>query len=508
MKPEQWPQIQQLFQAALERDPEQRAAFLEQACGADRSLHREITSLLAAHAQADSFLETQAYQLAAAAAAQPGLAPGATIGPYRILGELGRGGMGIVYLAEDTRLGREVALKALAAEAIGDPAREERLRREARAAARLSHPAIATVYALEELEGQLYIACELVRGRTLRAELESAGGALPLPTVLEIAIAVAEGLAAAHREGIVHRDLKPENIVRSESGATKILDFGLARFTAPPTTPEQRLTQSGVLLGTPAYMAPEQLQGRETDFRGDLFAFGVLLYELASGVHPFEGHSPLSTAARILESEPPPLPGPIPAGAGLDRIIRRCVRKRPEERYASTAELVRELRALEAGAAGSAAPTPAAAAAGGAPNRQRRWWKTHQVAVVLFYALMAWSAWQVKEWKPGAVTLGLFFAAVLCAAVSGTLRLHLLFTARHQGVSLARQLRRVQAWMRRCDWTFTAVLAAMAAALATARPLAAALIAAAAIVYLIVFIVIEPATTRAAFSGRKRPAKT
>ncbi len=222
---------------------------------------------------------------------------GRSIGPYRIDREIGRGGMGVVYLAEDTRLHRSVALKALAPALLVDAKQKERLRREARAAASLSHPSIATVYALEEFEGDLYVVSEYVRGGNLRAYLEK--GPLPLATLLEVAVQTAEGLAAAHEKGVIHRDLKPENIVRYEQGNVKILDFWIALLSTPdPGT--QRLTEVGTLIGTPAYMAPEQLEGESVDFRSDIFAFGILLYELACGSNPFESQTAISTIARIL----------------------------------------------------------------------------------------------------------------------------------------------------------------------------------------------------------------
>jgi hypothetical protein len=506
VNPDQWQRVQELFHIALEQDPAKREAFLDQACGDDRALRQEVSSLIAAHQKGGSFLETREYesdsQKKARAAALH--APGQSVGPYRIVRQIGRGGMGVVYLAEDTRLGRQVALKALSPEWLGDKEREQRLRLEARAAAALSHPSIATVYALEEFEGRLYIASEFVRGRTLRAELAQ-GGPLPFGTLLEVGLDIAQGLAAAHTQGIVHRDLKPENILRSESGGIKILDFGLARMIAPEAVSGERLTASGMILGTPAYMSPEQLQGRELDFRCDIFTFGVLLYELACGAHPFEGQTPLSTAARILEADPPPLPDQIAGSSQLDQIIRRCVRKKPAERYGSTAELIRELEALRSGAA----KLSSAAVAGGRPalgqsdtGPHTRWWEVHQIGVLALYALMALSAWKVKEWKPNALSLLLFFAVVVCAAINGTLRSHLLFIARFSRPAMTRQMRRVQPWIRRCDWIFTLLVLAIALNIAGQRHVIAALLAAVAIGYLIVFLVIEPPTTTAAFSKR------
>jgi len=270
------------------------------------------------------------------------------------------------------------------------------------------------------------------------------------------------------------------------------------------------LTASGVILGTPSYMSPEQLQGREVDLRCDIFAFGVLLYELASGTHPFEGRTPFSTAARILEADPAPLPSEIAGGSQLDRIVRRCARKQPTDRYGSAAELIRDLQALQSGPAALLPSEPgASAASAGGPDSDtaKHWWQVHQAAVLALYALMAVGAWKVKEWQPSGTSLLLFFGVVICAAMGGTLRSHLLFVARFHPRELPRHLRRAQRWIRFCDWTFIGLLLAQGLALARERPVIAALIAAVAIAYLIVSLVVEPATAQAAFAkrGLKRP---
>ena len=248
--------------------------------------------------------------------------------------------MGVVYLAEDTRLHRRVALKALAPHIGADPKQKERLRSEARIAASLSHPAIATVYALEEFEGDLYIASEYVEGENLRSQLEQ--GPLSPQALLDVAVEVAQGLAAAHAEGVIHRDLKPENIMRNKKGQLKILDFGVAIAPAADFR-EGPLTEPGTVLGTPSYMAPEQLQGETVDFRCDIFTFGILFYELASGSNPFRGETPISTIAKILESEPAPLSELITSPVQLDRIVERCLPKDREERYPSTPILLEDL---------------------------------------------------------------------------------------------------------------------------------------------------------------------
>ena len=313
------------------------------------SCAREVESLLPAHASNAGFLETPAWGVAPELMFEDeeSTLAGRTIGPYQVLEEIGRGGMGIVYAAEDTRLGRKVALKALPPDYTRDPVRRERLRREARAAASLTHPSIATVYALEEIEGELYIVSELVRGRTLRDELATVRSRRRClrATLLDIA----DALAAAHAQGIVHRDLKPENVIRCTDGRVKILDFGLARPVEGTMTPTStRLTQAGTAAGTPGYMAPEQLAGGTVDPRSDVFAFGVLAAELATGEHPFGSDSAamLGRMAQMLEGEPIVRSGSWSA-PDVQQIARRCLRADPGERFASGVELAAALRACD-----------------------------------------------------------------------------------------------------------------------------------------------------------------
>jgi serine/threonine-protein kinase len=309
--------LSDVVRRALEQEPARRAAFLDETCADDPDLRAEVESLLAAHEQASGLLDTASHGFAAVepkGTSDESLV-GRSLGQYRVIKRLGQGGMGVVYLADDTRLGRRVAIKALARQSTQDDQRRNRLRREARAAAALSHPGIATVYALEEFDGNLYIVCEYVPGGTLREEL--ADGPLPLDSLLNTCVEIARALTAAHANGVVHRDLKPENVMRTEDGGIKILDFGLARFQGsqrPAVASATRLTEPGTTLGTPGYMSPEQLLGSEVDFRADVFSFGVLVFELASGVHPFSGSSVTSMIARVLETEP----------ADLAQLSRSC----------------------------------------------------------------------------------------------------------------------------------------------------------------------------------------
>ena len=273
-----------------------------------------------------------------------------TLGRYRIAGELGRGGMGVVYRAVDDRLGREVALKVLSPGPHHDPELETRLRREARAAAALTHPAICVVYEIDEAEGATFIAMELVRGQPLAALLRTGMGA---SRALDLAIEVAEGLAEAHAHGIVHRDLKPTNIMLTETGHAKIIDFGLAKLWKPldpiesgADTPARGQTDPGRIIGTAAYMSPVQVRGGAVDPRSDVFAFGALLFEMLSGVSAFRRETGVETLHAVLK-EPAPRLGEVglgPAAADVQSLLDRCLAKDPSARYADVPELVEDLR--------------------------------------------------------------------------------------------------------------------------------------------------------------------
>ena len=250
LTPDQWRRVNDIFHQALDQPADRRRAFLDQACEGDRVLAAEVASLLAAHDQAAQFIERPAViEAAPAIPPEPTLTPGQALGQYRIDRVLGRGGMGVVYLADDLRLGRKVALKALAPELMGNPAHRDRLQREARAAAALSHPGIATVYALEEFDGQAFIAGEYVAGHTLRDELDR--GPLGPERTMATAALIARALAAAHDQGVVHRDLKPENVIRTPNGDVKVLDFGLARIR---DVPAEAGAATSRFMGTPSYM--------------------------------------------------------------------------------------------------------------------------------------------------------------------------------------------------------------------------------------------------------------
>jgi eukaryotic-like serine/threonine-protein kinase len=298
------------------------------------------------------------------------LAAGTRLGPYEILGPLGAGGMGEVYRARDTRLGREVAVKVLPDSVSANADRLRRFEKEARSASALNHPNIVVIYDVGESDSGSYIAMELVEGKTLQDLLDQ--GALPVKRLLAISAQVADGLARAHAAGIVHRDLKPENIMVSRDGFVKILDFGLAKLTAPEDTIGRteaptvtRFTEPGKIMGTAAYMSPEQALGEELDFRSDQFSLGSILYEMATGHRAFSRASAPETLSAIIREEPEPLAARAPSTPMLLHwIVERCLAKNREERYGSTHDLARDLSTLRdrlseaSGAAGVAAPPP------------------------------------------------------------------------------------------------------------------------------------------------------
>ncbi len=332
MDPERWRRIERLYHLALEQEPAQQDRFLAEACQGDAELRGQVESLLAQSGGTESLVDPTAWAEAGdLAATRTSLTPGARLGPYQILGLLGQGGMGTVYRGLDTRLGRAVAIK-ISAEQFS-----KRFEREARAISALNHPHICTLYDV----GPNYMVTELVEGETLRDWINRAP---PVERSIEIARQVLEALRAAHRAGIVHRDLKPRNIMVRIDGYAKVLDFGLAkRVPAPGELPAESTVSMGPsvpgqILGTVAYMSPEQILGREVDQRSDLFAFGIILHEMLMGRHPWPRNSPVDTLHAILHDDPPQVSAPSLA---LEAMLRKLLRKNPGERYPS-AEAVLE----------------------------------------------------------------------------------------------------------------------------------------------------------------------
>ncbi len=357
MNEERWRKAKAIYQSLVDRGPLEREAFLAQACAGDIMLRKEVESLMACRSEADGLMSSPALEVAArelAGEPEEDLS-GRTVLHYRVKEKIGGGGMGIVYRAGDTRLNREVAIKALPAIFSADPERLARFEREARLLATLSHPNIAAIYGLEECEGKRYIVMELAAGQTLAERI--AKGPLPIEEALETCRQIAEGLEAAHEKGIVHRDLKPANVKITPEGKVKILDFGLAKAFEQDTpavdaskspTLTDRITRPGLILGTAAYMAPEQAQGKTVDKRADIWAFGCVLYECLTGKRPFQGDTVTETLASILKGEPnwQALPSDSPLKAR--DLLRRCLQKDPRERLHDIADARIEIRELSA----------------------------------------------------------------------------------------------------------------------------------------------------------------
>jgi serine/threonine protein kinase/Tfp pilus assembly protein PilF len=337
---DRWQQIEQLYHAALEREESHRAAYLHEVCAGDDELRREVESLLAQEKRGDGFLESPALEVAARAMAIDSRQSlnGRQLGSYKIVSLLGAGGMGEVYQAHDTKLGRDVAIKVLPQAFVGNPERLARFQREARMLASLNHPNIATIHGLEQANGVHYLVMELVPGQALSERIDA--GALKIEEALKLGVQIAEALEAAHERGVIHRDLKPANVKVTAEGRVKVLDFGLAKAFAgdsgldlsnAPTLTAMG-TEEGRILGTPAYMSPEQARGKPVDKRTDIWAFGCVLYELLTGKEAFRGETLSDTIASVLQGEPDwqALPPSIPAK--IRDLLRRCLQKDLQKR--------------------------------------------------------------------------------------------------------------------------------------------------------------------------------
>ena len=349
MTPERWQKVDEVLQAAFELPATERDALLAEVCTGDPELHDEARSLIKAHDEAGDFLEAPALETDAQVLLEAE-EPDREIGPYKIVKRLGQGGMGEVFLAQDRRLGRLVALKTLPSYFVSDDERLRRFQTEARAASALNHPNILTIYEVGESNGTHFIAAEYIEGDTLR-ELISAGN-LRLGEVLDISAQLLSGLSAAHAAGIIHRDIKPENIMRRADGSIKILDFGIAKLLEPweETTASfaQNQTQTGALMGTIGYVSPEQVRGLPVDERTDIWSCGVVLHEMLTGQRPFSGITNADTIVAILERAPAPLfagNSKVSALSQLQKIVSKALSKPAEQRYSSATEILEDVSA-------------------------------------------------------------------------------------------------------------------------------------------------------------------
>ena len=351
----QWENLKEIFHAAVALPQKERAAYLDQACGENQSVRVAVESLLKSHEESDNFVDVPAYKVAETLLEDQKFGPSDVIGHYRILSLLGEGGMGKVYLAQDTKLHRKVSLKFVSTSFDRDREQWRRFQQEARVASALNHPNILTIHEIGQVDGREFIAAEFIEGQTLRERLNTD---LDIEEILDIAIQIASALVAAHRSNIIHRDLKPENImIRKDDGLVKVLDFGLAKmnqnkpvdgFDSSVQTIRVAKTEPGVIMGTVAYMSPEQARGQTVDERTDIWSLGVVLYEMITGCPPFLAGSSHEIMAAILAKEPAyPLTctsGQLPAR--LEKIVEKALTKNRDERYQTTNDLLNDLKSL------------------------------------------------------------------------------------------------------------------------------------------------------------------
>src|SRR5687767_7474062 len=352
--PESWKQIKEIFDAATEMRPEERAGYLDRVCYGNDDVRVEVDSLLSSFEKAGGFLESPA--IGALAEEVASLPEGWVIDHYRVIKQIGAGGMGEVYLARDTKLDRPVAIKLLNKKFERHEDNVQRFVREAKAASALNHPNILTIFEIGEIDGTHYIVSEYINGRTLREVMTSER--LELPTIVDIAGQIASALAAAHKARIVHRDLKPENVIVRDDGYVKVVDFGIAKLlsegasgtSADSIIHNQNSTAPGMILGTVNYMSPEQARGKKVDERTDIFSLGVVLYEMITGKVPFAGDSIAETFAKLIAHEPEPINSLVSSVPDeIQQVVSRMLEKEPENRYQSVRETADDLKRLYSG---------------------------------------------------------------------------------------------------------------------------------------------------------------
>jgi serine/threonine protein kinase len=503
MTPAQWARVTALFDEARARPAAGRLAFVESACADDPVVRTEVLALLDADRD-DAFLEggaqVQPRDLLDAGGGHP-LADGELVGPYRIERLLARGGMGVIYLAVDTRLGRPVTLKLLPAALARDRRARTRLQREARTAALLRHPHVVSVHALEEVGPSLAIVAEYVAGPTLQ-QVIAEEGPLPLDAWRAVAVALADALAAAHATSVIHRDVKTSNIVMGADGL-RLVDFGIA--LADVDGAETRVTQPGQFAGTPLALAPEQLEGSPATPLSDQFAFGLVLYEAASGRLPF-GEGPIAAVwARMLRDEPTPLASLAPQLTIDDvALVHRCLARRPEDRFGSMRDVSEALAALPPARTTDPACAATSPHARG-PAREshadvsasRRWLDVHQAATAAMYVGLLWPGWLIATTLPLRWRAVTHLALVCLAAIATSLRLHLWFSVRQYPQAIASDRRRLWPVLTAIDVVYAVLLLVVAIAAADVRLVPSVVAAGLAMCLLVASLVIEPATRQA-----------